>query len=607
MKNANQTWANTTILNLKNHHDTYTIIGNELLENNNLSAVATKVMMIIFKHKYIENFSIKTAFIKKFMVESIKRINRAINELEAAGYILKRAIQLPNGRMRGWKYEVYDTPQQHVKEFWIQKIEKKIAKKNGYSSNASNISMSTEMPLTEIPTPPQENTKNKFYKPYIKNNNKHETHSCGSNDKNNDKLAKQIIERVNHLKNQCIETEQLEQQKALLRQNTQLEQQKALLKQSEQLEEQKTLLIQREQLEQQRTLLKQKAQLEQVTERTNIICDDNDYTTFFNVLHKDLDIENPKRPMIIKLVKYKNYFTIEAIKKACEITTLNPNVKNPFAYVVKILDKWKENNVSNLAEVETYNNAWEINKEKIKPKKIVSSTQPFYAMQGHNLDYNEIDRLEIEYHNRIREAGSKDTEQHECNSQPSCITKMEEVVADTNNSLELDCPKYINKTSKEKVRPKKIVSSTQPFYAMEGHNLDYNEIDRLELEYHRRIREANEEKTYDKDLPFPKNTIDNDEDLPFPRNTIDNDEDLPFPKNTIDNDEDLPFPKNTIDNDEDLPFPKNTIDNDEDLPFPKNTIDNDEDLPFPKNTIDNDEDLPFPKNTIDNDEGLIFC
>ncbi|OON91744.1 MAG: hypothetical protein ATN33_08690 [Epulopiscium sp. Nele67-Bin001] len=100
---------------------------------------------------------------------------------------------------------------------------------------------------------------------------------------------------------------------------------------------------------------------------------------------------------------------LNVILEGCNRTVSNIQKPN-LNYLDTILTKWHEQGVKILEDIEALDKKYQVVKEQKVSKeppqrhKIVSKTQPFYAMSSHNLDYNEIDRLERQYHEKIRES-----------------------------------------------------------------------------------------------------------------------------------------------------------------------------------------------------------
>ena len=105
----NLTMAKTSyVVRVNNPDQNFTMIRNELLEDENLSADAVGVACWLLKHH--DGHCMLVSRIKSRFKIGKDRWQRIARELRAAGYL--RAIRLvgENGRVTGWTYEMHSTP-----------------------------------------------------------------------------------------------------------------------------------------------------------------------------------------------------------------------------------------------------------------------------------------------------------------------------------------------------------------------------------------------------------------------------------------------------------------------------------------------------------------
>jgi predicted transcriptional regulator len=95
-----------SIIHIKKHECNYAIIDKYCLNDKRISLKATGL------HSYLmglpDNWKINVADLVNRKRDGRESVTTAIKELEKAGYIVKNRNQLPDGRMNGWKYTVYE-------------------------------------------------------------------------------------------------------------------------------------------------------------------------------------------------------------------------------------------------------------------------------------------------------------------------------------------------------------------------------------------------------------------------------------------------------------------------------------------------------------------
>ncbi len=101
---------------------------------------------------------------------------------------------------------------------------------------------------------------------------------------------------------------------------------------------------------------------------------------------------------------------LDVILEGCNRAVANTQKPN-LNYLDKILATWYQQGVKTIEGIVSAEQTYQLAKKQpqSKPKEVVeikSKTQPFYSMPSHNWDYQEIARLERQYHERIRQGGT---------------------------------------------------------------------------------------------------------------------------------------------------------------------------------------------------------
>ena len=109
MKKQNTSDKLAQIIRVKEHTSRFTIISNEVIQNDEISARAKGL------HAYLislpDDWKIFKSELVRHFTEGRDALNSAFNELEQSGYIVKNKKRNSDGQFAGYQYRVYESRQ----------------------------------------------------------------------------------------------------------------------------------------------------------------------------------------------------------------------------------------------------------------------------------------------------------------------------------------------------------------------------------------------------------------------------------------------------------------------------------------------------------------
>ncbi|HGH0427538.1 TPA: hypothetical protein ACJHEQ_002011 [Clostridioides difficile] len=102
-------FSNETFFHI-NFEDPFTRVPNTILDNKNLSYQAIGVLTQILRFQNSKEHKVYAKNLIAYRKDGRRRVESSLKELENEGFITKTLIKDKKGKIRGYRYDVFDTP-----------------------------------------------------------------------------------------------------------------------------------------------------------------------------------------------------------------------------------------------------------------------------------------------------------------------------------------------------------------------------------------------------------------------------------------------------------------------------------------------------------------
>ncbi|MFL8713212.1 replication protein, partial [Clostridioides sp. GD02377] len=115
-----------------NFDDPFTRVPNTILDNKNLSYSAIGVVTQMLRFQRSGSHKVYAKSLISYRKDSKTKVSNALKELMQEGFVIRTQIRDKKGQMKGYRYDIFDTPQ---------------------SVNSENVENTESQPCADFPTP----------------------------------------------------------------------------------------------------------------------------------------------------------------------------------------------------------------------------------------------------------------------------------------------------------------------------------------------------------------------------------------------------------------------------------------------------------------------
>lgn len=115
-----------------NFDDPFTRVPNTILDNENLSYSAIGVVTQMLRFQRSGSHKVYAKSLISYRKDSKTKVSNALNELMQEGFVIRTQIRNEKGQMKGYRYDIFDTPQ---------------------NINSESVETTESQPCSDFPTP----------------------------------------------------------------------------------------------------------------------------------------------------------------------------------------------------------------------------------------------------------------------------------------------------------------------------------------------------------------------------------------------------------------------------------------------------------------------